>query len=135
MTDREEIFEALGETWPRTFVLRTGWASAVSPFLSRCDADLIFNLTESFDGDDTKEMNVVAYVDLLGYHIPAPARTPSFWRRTKRLPKDFCLSRHQDPIFATAYRGRIEHAHDISFPLIVKPDWRTAPSESTWARS
>jgi D-alanine-D-alanine ligase len=25
------------------------------------------------------------------------------------------------PYFATSYRGTIEHAHDISFPLIVKP--------------
>src|SRR5581483_9243319 len=25
------------------------------------------------------------------------------------------------PYFAMAYRGRIEHAHDIEFPLIVKP--------------
>jgi D-alanine-D-alanine ligase len=25
------------------------------------------------------------------------------------------------PYFATSYRGSIEHAHDISFPLIVKP--------------
>src|SRR5579872_4734254 len=34
--------------------------------LSRCGADLVFNLTESFAGDDTKEMNVAAYMDLLG---------------------------------------------------------------------
>jgi D-alanine-D-alanine ligase len=27
----------------------------------------------------------------------------------------------QSPFFATAYRGTIDHAHDISFPLIVKP--------------
>jgi D-alanine-D-alanine ligase len=27
----------------------------------------------------------------------------------------------QSPYFATAYRGTIDHAHDISFPLIVKP--------------
>ena len=25
------------------------------------------------------------------------------------------------PYFATSYRGTIEHAHDIAFPLIVKP--------------
>ena len=27
----------------------------------------------------------------------------------------------QSPYFATAYRGAIDHAHDIAFPLIVKP--------------
>ena len=27
----------------------------------------------------------------------------------------------QSPYFATAFRGTIDHAHDIAFPLIVKP--------------
>src|SRR2546430_8719038 len=31
--------------------------------LSKCGADLVFNLTESYAGDDTKEMNVAAYMD------------------------------------------------------------------------
>src|SRR5437763_2845983 len=65
-TDREEIFDALQKLGhePSYFELDGRPQSLHS--LSRCDADLIFNLTESFDGDDTKEMNVVAYVDLLG---------------------------------------------------------------------
>ena len=65
-TDREEIFEALQKLGhePSNFELDGRPQSLHS--LSRCDADLIFNLTESFDGDDTKEMNVVAYVELLG---------------------------------------------------------------------
>ncbi len=66
MTDREEIFEALQKLGhePSYFELDGRPQSLHS--LSRCDADLLFNLTESFDGDDTKEMNVVAYIDLLG---------------------------------------------------------------------
>src|SRR5260221_14728034 len=65
-TDREEIFEALQKLGhePSYFELDGRPQSLHS--LSRCDADLIFNLTESFDGDDTREMNVVAYIDLLG---------------------------------------------------------------------
>src|SRR5216684_9321495 len=65
-TDREEIFDALQKLGhePSYFELDGRPQSLHS--LSRCDADLIFNLTESFDGDDTREMNVVAYVDLLG---------------------------------------------------------------------
>ena len=27
----------------------------------------------------------------------------------------------QSPFFATSYKGRVDHAHDVSFPLIVKP--------------
>src|ERR1700683_3666439 len=65
-TDREEIFEALQKLGhePSYFELDGRPQSLHS--LSRCDADLVFNLTESFDGDDTKEVNVVGYVDLLG---------------------------------------------------------------------
>src|SRR5947209_19104719 len=65
-TDREEIFEALQKLGhePSYFELDGRPQSLHS--LSRCDADLIFNLTESFDGYDTKEMNFVAYLDLLG---------------------------------------------------------------------
>jgi len=46
-----------------------------------------------------------------------------FFPRTRRCQEDLRVSRHQNSVLATAYRGRIEHAHDISFPLIVKPSW------------
>jgi D-alanine-D-alanine ligase len=35
--------------------------------------------------------------------------------------KMFAFYGIQSPYFATAYRGTIDHAHDIKFPLIVKP--------------
>jgi D-alanine-D-alanine ligase len=35
--------------------------------------------------------------------------------------KMFAFYEIQSPFFAIAYRGNIDHAHDISFPLIVKP--------------
>src|SRR3981189_3762567 len=35
--------------------------------------------------------------------------------------KIFAFHNIKTPFFAIAYRGHIEHAHDISFPLIVKP--------------
>ena len=34
--------------------------------------------------------------------------------------KMFAFYGIQSPYFATAYRGNIDHAHDIKFPLIVK---------------
>jgi D-alanine-D-alanine ligase len=33
----------------------------------------------------------------------------------------FAFHEIQTPFFATAYRGNIDHAHDVKFPLIVKP--------------
>ena len=123
-TDREEIFEALQKLGhePSYFELDGRPQSLHS--LSRCDADLIFNLTESFDGDDTKEMNVVAYVDLLGLRYTGRGPHAIFMSQDKAIAKKiFAFHGIKTPFFATAYRGRIEHAHDISFPLIVKPSW------------
>src|SRR5712671_1182159 len=124
MTDREEIFEALAKLGhePSYFELAGRPQSLHS--LSRCDADLIFNLTESFDGDDTREMNVVAYIDLLGLRYTGVGPHGIIMSQDKAIAKKiFAFHGIKTPFFATAYRGRIEHAHDISFPLIVKPSW------------
>jgi D-alanine-D-alanine ligase len=123
-TDREEIFEALQKLGhePSYFELDGRPQSLHS--LSRCDADLIFNLTESFGGDDTKEMNVLAYVDLLGLRYTGAGPHSLFMSQDKAIAKKiFAFHEIKTPFFATSYRGRIEHAHDISFPLIVKPSW------------
>jgi len=63
--DREEIFEALEKLGhePSYYVLDGRLQSLVG--LAKCGADLIFNLTESYAGDDTKEMQVTAFLDLL----------------------------------------------------------------------
>src|SRR5467141_4729644 len=123
-TDREEIFDALQKLGhePSNFELDGRPQSLHS--LSRCDADLIFNLTESFDGDDTREMNVVAYIDLLGLRYTGVGPHGIILSQDKAIAKKiFGFHGIKTPFFATAYRGRIEHAHDISFPLIVKPSW------------
>jgi D-alanine-D-alanine ligase len=123
-TDREEIFEALQKLGhePSYFELDGRPPSLHS--LSRCDADLLFNLTESYGGDDTKEMNVLAYVDLLGLRYTGAGPHALFMSQDKAIAKKiFAFHNIKTPFFATSYRGRIEHAHDISFPLIVKPSW------------
>jgi len=123
-TDREEIFEALQRLGHEPYYFELDGRPQSLHALSRCDADLIFNLTESFDGDDTKEMNVVAYVDLLGLRYTGAGPHAIILAQDKAIAKKiFAFHGIKTPFFATAYRGRIEHAHDISFPLIVKPSW------------
>jgi D-alanine-D-alanine ligase len=123
-TDRDEIFDALTKLGHEPSFLELDGRPQSLHSLSRCDADLIFNLTESFDGDDTKEMNVVAYVDLLGLRYTGSGPHALFMSQDKAVAKKiFAFHDIKTPFFATAYRGRIEHAHDISFPLIVKPSW------------
>ena len=123
-TDREEIAEALQKLGHETSHVELDGRPQSLHALAKCDADLVFNLTESFDGDDTKEMNVVAYVDLLGLRYTGAGPHAIFMSQDKAVAKKiFAFHGIKTPFFATSYRGRIEHAHDISFPLIVKPAW------------
>ena len=122
--DREEIFEALEKLGHEPFYqILDGNLQCLSS-LAKCGADLVFNLTEAFAGDDTKEMNVAAYMDLLGIRYTGGGPHAHFLAQDKATAKKmFAFHGIRTPFFATAYRGRIEHAHDVSFPLIVKPVW------------
>src|ERR1700745_4360680 len=120
--DREEIFEALEKLGHEpSYQVLDGTPQCLST-LAKCEADLIFNLTESFAGDDTKEMHIAAYLDLRGTPSPGARPHASFLAQDKAIAKKmFAFHGIRTPYFATSYRGSIEHAHDISFPLIVKP--------------
>lgn len=120
--DREEIFEALEKLSHEPFyqVLDGTRQSLIS--MSRCGADLIFNLTESYAGDDTMDGNIAAYMDLL--RIPYTGTGPRglFLGQDKSVAKKlFQFHGVRTPIFATSYKGMLDHSHDIEFPLIVKP--------------
>ena len=120
--DREEIFEALEKLGHEPFYQVLDGTPQCLNVLAKCEADLVFNLTESFAGDDTKEMHVAAYLDLLGLKYTGAGPHATFLAQDKSIAKKM-LGFHgiRTPFFATSYRGSIEHAHDISFPLIVKP--------------
>jgi D-alanine-D-alanine ligase len=120
--DREEIFEALTELGHEPFYQVLDGRTQSLHALAKCGADLVFNLTESYAGDDTKEMNVAAYMDLLGLRYTGAGPHASFLAQDKAVAKKmFAFHGIKTPYFATAYRGRVEHAHDVAFPLIVKP--------------
>jgi len=121
-TDRDEISEALQKLGHEPSNLELDGRPQSLHALAKCDADLIFNLTESFDGDDTKEMNVVAYVDLMGLRYTGAGPHAIFMSQDKAIAKKiFAFHGIKTPFFAICYRGHLDHAHDISFPLIVKP--------------
>jgi D-alanine-D-alanine ligase len=120
--DREEIFYALKRRGhhPRYYCLDGRPRSLKA--LAGADVDLLFNLTESYAGDDTKDINIAAYLDLLGlpYTGSGPAGLHLAQDKTvaKRL---FAFHGIRTPNFAAVYQGRLEWAHDIHFPVIVKP--------------
>ena len=120
--DREEIFEALEKIGHEPFyqVLDGSKQSLFS--LSRCGADLIFNLTESYAGDDTMDMNIAAYIDLIGVPYTGTGPRGLFLGQEKSVAKKlFQFHGINTPFFATSYKGMLDHSHDIKFPLIVKP--------------
>jgi len=120
--DREEIFEALEKLGHEPFyqVVDGSRQSLVS--LGRCGADLIFNLTESYAGDDTKDMNIAAYLDLLVFPYTGCGAQGLLLGQDKSVAKKlFQFHGIKTPFFATSYKGMLEHSDDIKFPLIVKP--------------
>jgi D-alanine-D-alanine ligase len=122
--DREEIFEALEKLGHEPFYQVVDGRPASLSALAKCGADLVFNLTESFAGDDTKDMNITAYLDLLDLPYTGSGPHGLFLAQDKAVAKKlFAFHGIRTPYFATAWKGRTEHADDVSFPLIVKPMW------------
>ncbi|MGH9604996.1 MAG: D-alanine--D-alanine ligase, partial [Terracidiphilus sp.] len=120
--DREEIFEALTKLGhePSYHVLDGKNQSLLA--LAKCNADLVFNLTESYAGHDTMDKNIAAYLELL--QIPYTGGGPQalYLAQDKSIAKKiFDFHKIKNPDFATSYKGRTDHSHDIEFPLIVKP--------------
>ncbi|HEU5452779.1 MAG TPA: D-alanine--D-alanine ligase [Terriglobales bacterium] len=122
--DREEVFEALEKLGHEPFYQVLDGRTQSLTSLVRCGADLVFNLSEAYAGDDTKESNVAAYLDLLNLPYTGSGPHGHFLAQDKAVAKKlFAFQGIRTPYFATAYKGRIEHADNINFPLIVKPMW------------
>src|ERR1700759_2279912 len=109
--DREEIFAALEKLGhePSYYVLNGRSQALVG--LAKCGADLIFNLTESYAGDNTKEMQVTAFLDMLDIPYTGSGPHANILAQDKSIAKKmFAFQGIQSPDFATAYRGSPEPA-------------------------
>lgn len=95
---------------------------AVASDLRRVEPDFVFNLTESFDGVSSLDSNLAAMLNLLGLQYSGSSPSGLILAGDKSLTKKV-LTFHgvQTPEFATVYRGALDSAGDIHFPLIVKP--------------
>jgi len=120
--DREEILEALTKLGHEAVYQVVDGRDQSLIALARADADVFFNLTESYAGDDTKDMNIAAYLDLLDKPYTGAGPHALYLAQDKALAKKiFAFHGIRTPFFATSYKGKVDHAHDVSFPLIVKP--------------
>src|SRR5215475_3601420 len=122
MHDREEIFEALSKLGHEpSYHLLDGKNQSLLA-LAKSGADLVFNLTESYAGNDTMDKNIAAYLELLHLRYTGSGPQALYLAQDKAIAKKiFDFHKIKTPDFATSYRGRTDHSHDIKFPLIVKP--------------
>ena len=121
-TDIEAIADALRELGHEPSLVAIDGKPSTLSRLARNDADLFFNLVESYAGDDTKEMHFAAYLDLIGKRYTGATPAASLLAMDKAIAKK--IIRFHDlytPYAAVLNRGRVEHAQDIRFPVIVKP--------------
>jgi D-alanine-D-alanine ligase len=106
-------------------VRRLPVADKVEPLLAALTQDppdLVFNVAESFGGRSALESNVAALLNLLGLHYTGSSPAGLILAGDKTLTKKV-LSFHGilTARFATVFRGSVDWAGDIDFPLILKP--------------
>ncbi len=90
--------------------------------LREAKPDLVFNLIESFDGKSALDSNVAALLNLLDLHYTGSSPAGLMLAGDQSLTKKaLTFHRIQTPQFATLYRGAVDWAGDLSFPVIVKP--------------
>ena len=90
--------------------------------LRSAQPDLVFNLCESFGGKSALESNVAALLNLMGLRYTGSSPAGLIVAGDKTLTKKI-LGFHgiKTPAFGSVFRGAVEWAGDVDFPLIVKP--------------
>src|SRR5439155_26618171 len=120
--DREEVFDALTKLGHEPSYIELDGRDATLFALAKTKVDLVFNLAESYAGDDTKDMNIPAFMDLVGVHYTGSGPHGLLLAQDKALAKKI-VEFHglKTPFSAVSHRGRLDYSHDVKFPLIVKP--------------
>ena len=126
--DREEVFEALGKLGHQPVYLAIDGADPSLLAVAKTRADLIFNLCESYAGDDTKDMNVAAYLDLLDLPYTGAGPQGLYLAQNKSLAKKI-LGKSSAAIPSNARREEYNALIRSSFP--GEPLFDLARVEST----
>ena len=106
-------------------VSRVGADRDVEPVVSalrRAAPELVVNIAESFRGKSALESNVAALLNLLDLRYTGSSPAGLLLAGDKTLTKKV-LRFHGilTPEFATLYRGAVDWAGELAFPVIVKP--------------
>ncbi|HEX7421519.1 MAG TPA: ATP-grasp domain-containing protein [Thermoanaerobaculia bacterium] len=120
--DREQIFEALEKLEHEPKYIELDGRDNTLFGIAKSDSDLIFNLVDSYGGDDSKDLHIPAFLELIGVKYTGSGPHGLLLAQDKSLAKKI-IEFHglQTPFSMVVHRGRVDYAHDIKFPLIVKP--------------
>lgn len=91
--------------------------------LTKQKPDLVFNLTEAFEGDRRMDKNIAALLEMVGVPFTGSGAAGLMLCRDKRLCKEL-LSLHKIrvPRFFSLPQGRkVPIAKTVQYPLVVKP--------------
>jgi D-alanine-D-alanine ligase len=118
----EEVAEALGKLGHEAVLHELDGTPKSLLALARLECDLVFNLTESFAGDDTADFKIAGFLELIGQRYTGSGTHGLMLAQDKAIAKKiFAFHGIHTPVFARSYRGRLDFSHDLQFPVIVKP--------------
>lgn len=117
-----ETLRELGHTVSTVVVDRAGDVAGAIAALRRERPDLVFNVAESFGGKSALESNVAGLLNLLDLRYTGSSPAGLLLAGDKSLTKKVLLAHGiQTPQAATVFRGALDFAGELTFPVIVKP--------------
>ena len=118
----EEVVDALTKVGHEPVLHQLDGSVKSLHALAKLDSDLIFNLSESFAGNDTADYNIAAYMELVGKPFTGAGSHGLMLAQDKSVAKKiFAFHGIATPVFARSFRGRLAFSDELHFPVIVKP--------------
>jgi D-alanine-D-alanine ligase len=118
----DEVADALTRQGHQTQIVLLDGSIKGLHGLAKLDVDLVFNLVESFAGNDTADYCIAAYLELVGKRYTGSGSHGLLYAQDKAVAKKILEFHGIDtPVFARSFRGRLDFSHDLAFPVIVKP--------------
>ena len=118
----EEVLDALAKLGHEPSMHQLDGSLKSLHALAKLDSDIIFNLSESFGGNDTADYNIAAYLELVGKRFTGAGSHGLMLAQDKSVAKKiFAFHGIATPVFARSVRGRLAFSHELHFPVIVKP--------------
>jgi D-alanine-D-alanine ligase len=120
--DREQVFDALEKLDHEPSYIELDGQNSSLFALSKTKVDLLFNLVDSYGGDDSKDFHIPAYLELLDLRYTGSGPEGLVLAQDKSLAKKI-VGFHgiKTPAGAVSHRGKLDYSDDIKFPCIVKP--------------